>query len=142
MYPLKHFVKKSEGLTLIETILSLFAFAFILSLTPTVIQFFNENAETYNYDYDMFVLDVVDEYKKSSQIYLNRNDTAVNFLTDRGVISYRLSNERIIKSIDGAGFITMLFNVTRFNMREDDKEITLSISHRNGEKNDTFSFKK
>lgn len=142
MLQLKRFVTKSEGLTLIETILSLFAFSFILSLTPTVIVFFNNSEELYNYDYDMFVLDVVDEYKKSSQIYLNRNNTAVNFLTERGVISYRLSNQRIVKSVDGAGFITMLFHVERFDLKEDDLEVTLGIHYKNGEKNDTFSFKK
>lgn len=135
------FVRSDSGFTLIEAILSLFTLAFILSFLPMLIKFFHTDDVIYDLDYDLFVIELMETYQDSEAVSTNNGQSMINFTTESKNVSYRLNNNRVIKSIDGAGFITMLFNVDAFIITESEHSIQLEII--GGQLgNETFSFKK
>lgn len=135
------FVRSDSGFTLIEAILSLFTLAFILSFLPMLIKFFHTEDVIYDLDYDLFVIELMETYQDSEAVSTNSAQTMINFKTESEHVSYRLSNNRVIKSVDGAGFITMLFNVDVFDITESTHSIKLEIK---GDLigNETYTFKK
>lgn len=135
------FVRSDSGFTLIEAILSLFTLAFILSFLPMLIKFFHTDDVVYDLDYDLFVIELMETYQDSEAVSTNNGQSMINFTTESKNVSYRLNNNRVIKSIDGAGFITMLFNVDAFIITESEYSIQLEIIGGQIE-NETFSFKK
>ena len=135
------FVRSDSGFTLIEAILSLFTLAFILSFLPMLIKFFHSDDLIYDLDYDLFVIELMETYQDSEAVSTNDGQSMINFTTESKNVSYRLNNSRVIKSIDGAGFITMLFNVDAFIITESEYSIQLEIIGGQIE-NETFSFKK
>lgn len=137
---IKRYVLNDDGLTLIETLISLFTVAFMLLFMPMIIKFFHVNDTVYNYDFDMFVLDIADTYRGSESVYVSADGTMLNFVMSGGNVSYRMNTDRIIKSIDGMGFITLLYNVEHFDINRAE-DITLSIKGDNGLIDETFTFK-
>ena len=135
------FVRSDSGFTLIEAILSLFTLAFILSFLPMLIKFFHTDDLIYDLDYDLFVIELMETYQDSEAVSTNDGQSMINFTTESKSVSYRLNNNRVIKSIDGVGFITMLFNVDAFIITESEYSIQLEIIGGQIE-NETFSFKK
>lgn len=138
---IKRCVLRNDGLTLIETLLSLFTVAFMLGFMPMIIKFFNVEDAFYNYDFDMFVFDIVETYSVSQSVYTSQSGTMLNFVMDSGNVSYRLNNSRIIKSVDGAGFITLLYDVELFEIINNE-DIKLRIKGDNGIIDETFTFRK
>ncbi|MFC3900815.1 ComGF family competence protein [Aliicoccus persicus] len=135
------FVRSDSGFTLIEAILSLFTLAFILSFLPMLIKFFHTDDVIYDLDYDLFVIELMETYQDSEAVSTNSGQSMINFTTKSKNVSYRLNNNRVIKSIDGTGFITMLFNVDAFIITESEHSIQLEII--GGQiGNETYSFKK
>ena len=135
------FVRSDSGFTLIEAILSLFTLAFILSFLPMLIKFFHTDDVIYDLDYDLFVIELMETYQDSEAVSTNSGQSMINFTTKSKTVSYRLNNNRVIKSIDGTGFITMLFNVDAFIITESEHSIQLEII--GGQiGNETYSFKK
>ncbi len=138
---IKRCVLSNDGLTLIETLLSLFTIAFMLGFMPMIIKFFNVDDAFYNYDFDMFVFDIVETYNNSQSVYTSQSGTMLNFVMDSGNVSYRMNNSRIIKSVDGMGFITLLYEVERFEI-SNSEDITLRVKGDNGIIDETFTFRK
>ena len=138
---IKRCVLRNDGLTLIETLLSLFTVAFMLGFMPMIIKFFNVEDAFYNYDFDMFVFDIVEIYSVSQSVYTSQSGTMLNFVMDSGNVSYRMNNSRIIKSVDGAGFITLLYDVELFEIINNE-DIKLRIKGDNGIIDETFTFRK
>lgn len=137
----KESVFNNNGLTLIETLISLFTVAFMLGFMPMIIKFFNVDDAFYNYDFDMFVFDIVETYNGSDSVYTNQDATMLNFVMDSGNVSYRLNGDRIIKSIDGYGFITLLYNVELFEISRNHDDILLRIKGDNANIDEKFKFK-
>lgn len=134
-------VRNDSGITLIEAMLSLFTLAFILSFIPLIIKFFHTEDTVYVFDFDLFVIDLMETYKESDTVSTNDTYSMVTFTTDSGNISYRLNTDRVIKSIDGTGFITMLYNVEHFFINETSTEIHMEIREGHGI-DETFTFQK
>lgn len=134
-------VRNDSGITLIEAMLSLFTLAFILSFIPLIIKFFHTEDTVYVFDFDLFVIDLMEAYKESDTVSTNDTYSMVTFTTDSGNISYRLNTDRVIKSIDGTGFITMLYNVEHFFINETSTEIHMEIREGHGI-DETFTFQK
>lgn len=134
-------VRNDSGITLIEAMLSLFTLAFILSFIPLIIKFFHTEDTVYAFDFDLFVIDLMEAYKESDTVSTNDTYSMVTFTTDSGNISYRLNTDRVIKSIDGTGFITMLYNVEHFFINETSTEIHMEIREGHGI-DETFTFQK
>ncbi len=108
---------------------------------PMIIKFFNVDDAFYNYDFDMFVFDIVETYNNSQSVYTSQSGTMLNFVMDSGNVSYRMNNSRIIKSVDGMGFITLLYEVERFEI-SNSEDITLRVKGDNGIIDETFTFRK
>lgn len=138
---IKRCVSNDAGLTLIETLLSLFTVAFMLGFIPMIIKFFYVDDAFYNYDFDMFVFDLIETYNDSQSVYTSQSDMMLNFVMDNGNVSYRMNNNRIIKSVDGMGFITLLYDVEMFEI-SNSENITLRIKGDSGGIDETFTFKK
>lgn len=128
----------ADGFTYMEMLLSLMTAALIMAVMPAVIALFQtlELQEDY-YDTDIFTLDIMETYKASRKVEVA--GTAVHFTTDRGKITYRYSNGRIIKSIEDEGFVTLMFNIEEFITAETKEAVSLELK---GAADETFIFKK
>lgn len=91
-------------------------------------------------DGDIFIMDIIETSESSDEVKKKGKNSLI-FLTERGKIEYQLNNARIIKSIDDQGFITMLFDVSTWEITEDKRVIKIKIKT-NGEFNEEITIKK
>lgn len=129
----------ADGFTYAEILLSLMTIGIIMLVMPGILSLFQSlELNDDNYDLDIFTLDIIETYEASTEIEVE-SASQLNFTTKRGVISYRYVDERIIKSIDGSGFVTLMYNVRSYSLSEDKDKITINIK---GDSDETFIFKK
>lgn len=93
-----------------------------------------------NMDGDIFVMDIIAASGSSEEVMTNGRDTII-FKTDRGNEEYRYRNSRIIKSVNGEGFITMMFDVVVWQISENEEQINVKVKT-NGEFDETLTIKK
>lgn len=134
---------ENRGFTYIEALAVLSVAAFIMSAMPATISYF-ESLDKYTHDFeaDFFVLDITDVYQESEDTQVYATVSSISFENDKRTISYRKSGNRIIRSVDGSGFITVMFGVKTFNIQEDSEQVRLTIDTENGDFNEIFTFKK
>lgn len=129
----------AEGFTYLEMLLSLMTAALIMAVMPNVMTLFQTlTLHEDHYDTDIFMLDIIETYN-ASDVVDAAGGSVINFKTDRGDVTYRYSNGRIIKSIDNAGFVTLMFNIESFVITETKEAITLQLK---GAADETLIFKK
>ena len=129
----------AEGFTYLEMLLSLMTAALIMAVLPNVMMLFQElTLHEDHYDTDIFMLDIIEVSNAAEEVDA-KGMSEINFKTDRGIISYRYSSGRIIKSIDNAGFVTLMFNIDSFIITETKETITLQLK---GAADETLIFKK
>ncbi|WP_411844327.1 competence type IV pilus minor pilin ComGF [Salinicoccus sp. HZC-1] len=134
---------KNGGFTYIEALASLSIAALIMSAMPAALSYFKTlDGYTHDFEVDFFVLDITDVYKESDKILVPSTASFVSFENDKGRISYRKSNDRIIRSVDGRGFVTVMFGVEKFEIKDGKEEVELIIETENGEFYETMVFKK
>ena len=129
----------ADGFTYLEMLLSLMTAALIMAVMPGILSVFQalEPIDD-DYDLDIFTMDIMETYDASSDIKIS-NASVIQFKTDRGQVSYRYQNGRIIKSIDGGGFVTLMFNIDTFILNESNGLITLKLK---GDADETYTFNK
>lgn len=119
-------LKSSEGFTYIEMLLSLFVLSMILFITiPTIRLFGSIELNEQSFDIDVFIEDVFEVETNKKNIVITKN--SLTFDNEHGTITYRLSNNRIVKSIDKKGFIPLMTNVLEFNVTEDKHQVYIMI---------------
>lgn len=119
-------LKSSEGFTYIEMLLSLFVLSMILFITiPTIRLFGSVELNEQSFDIDVFIEDVFEVETNKKNIVITKN--SLTFNNEHGTITYRLSNNRIVKSIDKKGFIPLMTNVLEFNVSEDKHQVYIMI---------------
>ena len=129
----------ADGFTYLEMLLSLMTAALIMAVMPGILSVFQElEPIDDDYDLDIFTMDIMETYDASSDIKIS-NASVIQFKTDRGQVSYRYQNGRIIKSIDGDGFVTLMFNIDTFILNESNGLITLKLK---GDPDETYTFNK
>lgn len=129
----------AEGFTYLEMLLSLMTAALIMAVLPNVMMLFQElTLHEDHYDTDIFMLDIIEVSNAAEEVGAE-GTSVINFKTDRGIISYRYSSGRIIKSIDNTGFVTLMFNIDSFIITETKETITLQLK---GAADETLIFKK
>lgn len=142
---MKHsaFASGNGGFTYIEALAALSVAALIMTAMPAAISYFASMSD-YGHDFeaDFFVLDITDIYKESEKITVSSVGTSVSFDDGKKVISYRRAGNRIIRSVDGSGFITVMYGVKKFDISDEGADVRLDIESENGEFNETFTFKK
>jgi|SRR5690625_1114482 len=128
-----------SGFTYAELLLALMTVGMIMMILPSILSLF-QSIELHDdsYDIDIFTMDIIATYSGSTEIKVT-SATRLNFTTERGIVSYRYHNGRIIKSIDNAGFVTLMFNVDSYTLHEGKDAITVELK---GEDDETFTFKK
>lgn len=119
-------LKLNEGFTYIEMLLSLFVLSMILFITiPTIRLFGSIELNEQSFDIDVFIEDIFEVETNKKDIVITKN--SITFDNEHGTITYRLSNNRIVKSIDKKGFIPLMTNVLEFNVTEDKHHVYIMI---------------
>ncbi|OFV62380.1 competence type IV pilus minor pilin ComGF [Mammaliicoccus sciuri] len=121
----KYVLKNNKGFTMIEMLLSLSFLLIILALVPLLIKslyLFKDNAMDYtHFELMMFRKELSDEIKEST-IKLDSANNRIKFVNEIRSIEFTLLNEKIIKSINGRGNITLVNNVKAFQVDKISKE--------------------
>lgn len=129
----------ADGFTYLEMLLSLMTAALIMAVMPNVMMMFQGlTLHEDHYDTDIFMLDIIEVSNAAKEVGAE-GKSEINFKTDRGKISYSYSSGRIIKSIDNAGFVTLMFNIDSFVITETKETIALQLK---GAADETLIFKK
>lgn len=113
----------------------------IVIIMPSVMKLFNDISLPEDiFDGDLFIIDTIEIYKTSEEILITDSHQII-FKTEQGEVKYRLYNDRIIKSINGKGFVTMMFNVDTFDISETADSYKIDINTTGGF-NETVHFQK
>lgn len=132
-------LKQNDGFTYIELLLSLFILVMILFITgPTLKIFSHIELKEKSFDIDVFLEDIFETELEKEDFIVDTN--RLSFKTKNGVITYRLSNNRIVKSIDDKGFIPLMYNVSEFSIKDKSTYILLTIKE--GDNYYTINIKK
>ncbi|WP_323705719.1 competence type IV pilus minor pilin ComGF [Mammaliicoccus sciuri] len=134
----KYVLKNNKGFTMIEMLLSLSFLLIILALVPLLIKslyLFKDNAMDHtHFELMMFRKELSDEIKEST-LKLDSANNRIKFVNEIRSIEFTLLNEKIIKSINGRGNITLVNNVKAFQVDKISKEtFKLFIIIRKGDK--------
>lgn len=134
-------ISKTNGFTYLETLFSLSIISLIAFILPATFGVFSQfGMIDTDLDGDIFIMDII-EVSKSSDEVEKKGTNAIIFETERGKIEYQLNNNRIIKSINNQGFITMLFDVKTWDIKEEKDYIKIKIKT-NGEFDEEITIKK
>lgn len=132
---------KNNGFTYLETLFSLSVISLIAFILPATFSVFSQfGMIDTDLDGDIFIMDIIETSASSDEVKKKGKNTLI-FSTERGKIEYQLNNARIIKSIDDQGFITMLFDVSTWEITEDERVIKIKIKT-NGEFYEEITIKK
>ncbi len=131
----------NDGFSFIETLFSLSVISMIAFILPGVFSTFSQlEMVDANLDGDIFVMDILEVSGSAEAVVINGRD-AITFETEKGIEEYRYRDSRIIKSINGEGFITMMFDVVEWKIADDEDLISLMVKT-NGEFNENLIIKK
>lgn len=128
----------SDGFSYLELLISLMTASLIMAAMPHILIMFQAlELHEDNYDTDIFIMDITESYHSATDITSDKSE--ITFDTGTRKITYRFQSERIIKSIDGQGFVTLVFDVDNLLVSETGDYITLKIE---GDIDETLTFKK
>lgn len=128
----------SDGFSYLELLISLMTASLIMAAMPHILIMFQAlELHEDNYDTDIFIMDITESYHSATDITSDKS--GITFDTGTRKITYRFQSERIIKSIDGQGFVTLVFDVDNLLVSETGDYITLKIE---GDIDETLTFKK
>ncbi|BCN88483.1 prepilin-type N-terminal cleavage/methylation domain-containing protein [Staphylococcus argenteus] len=129
---------KVKAFSLIEMILAMMAISIILLIVPDTIKisktFLNESKDLTSVDFEFFARDLIDDFKKidKKQIEIKPHNILINKTNEQ--IEYKFLNNKIIKTVNDKGNITMLNNVLSFSINKDQNDtLRISISLKEGE---------
>ncbi|OMH90646.1 competence protein ComGF [Staphylococcus argenteus] len=114
------------------------AISIILLIVPDTIKisktFLNESKDLTSVDFEFFARDLIDDFKKidKKQIEIKPHNILINKTNEQ--IEYKFLNNKIIKTVNDKGNITMLNNVLSFSINKDQNDtLRISISLKEGE---------
>ncbi|MGZ1542827.1 competence type IV pilus minor pilin ComGF [Staphylococcus argenteus] len=129
---------KVRAFSLIEMILAMMAISIILLIVPDTIKisktFLNESKDLTSVDFEFFARDLIDDFKKidKKQIEIKPHNILINKTNEQ--IEYKFLNNKIIKTVNDKGNITMLNNVLSFSINKDQNAtLRISITLKEGE---------
>lgn len=113
-------LKKNDGFTLLEVLISLFLISVIITLFPIILQFFLKvKVPADNFDIDIFILDIYSEINVTEEYDVKKiSDREIQIQKDKRKINYRYFDKRLIKSVNNDGFITLMYDVSIFEVEE------------------------
>lgn len=134
-------VIRTEGFSYMETLFSLSVISMIAFILPGVFGVFSElEMVDANLDGDIFIMDLIEVSEEAEEVTTNGRDS-ITFKTPGGLKEYRYRDSRIIKSIDGKGFITMMFDVAEWRISDEKEAVNIKI-RTDGEFDETIIIRK
>jgi competence protein ComGF len=122
--------RNNDGFTYIEAIVSLAVMSLIVMMVPSIMSFFNGmTLPEDNFDGDFFIIDSAELNEKADKISISKDQKNIIFESDKEIIKYRKHNDRIIKTVNDEGFVTMMFNVTTFDIKEQHSSYQITIKN-------------
>ncbi|MBE5664813.1 prepilin-type N-terminal cleavage/methylation domain-containing protein [Staphylococcus sp. SS60] len=126
-----------KAFSLIEMILAMMVISIILLIVPDTIKisktFLNESKDLTSVDFEFFARDLIEDFKTidKKQIEIKPHTIHINKTNEQ--IEYKLLNNKIIKTVNDKGNITMLINVQSFSIdKGQDAILRISISLKEG----------
>lgn len=122
-------LKKNDGFTLLEVLISLFLISVIITLFPIILQFFQKaKVPADNFDIDIFILDIYSEINVTEKYDVKKiSDREIQIQNDKRKINYRYFEKRLIKSVNNDGFITLMYDVSKFNVEETKDQFRVNV---------------
>lgn len=118
-------------------ILAMMVISIILLIVPDTIKisktFLNESKDLTSVDFEFFARDLIEDFKTidKKQIEIKPHTIYINKTNEQ--IEYKLLNNKIIKTVNDKGNITMLNNVQSFSIdKGQDAILRISISLKEG----------
>ncbi|CAM2762376.1 competence protein ComGF [Salinicoccus roseus] len=131
------------GFTYIEALVSLSIAAFVMALMPSILmQFDAVQSPKKGFEMDFFIFEITEVHEGSTAVAADGENEVITFKTAKGDISYRKYGSRIVKSVEGSGFVTVMFEVEQFNLRETDTHVVLTVASGEGENSEALLFTK
>lgn len=131
------------GFTYIEALVSLSIAAFVMALMPSILmQFDAVQSPKKDFEMDFFIFEITEVHEGSTAVAADGENEVITFKTAKGDISYRKYGSRIVKSVEGSGFVTVMFEVEQFNLRETDAHVVLTVASGEGENSEALLFTK
>lgn len=131
-------VLNNQGYTLVE---SLFQFIIFMILTHLVVLFFlwkapieKQYKESSSGEWELFSLELQELLEEVEFISETKQQTAVAFQTERGVITIESYGSLIRKLVDGAGHVPLLTNVKTATFEVEEYELTAAFEMLDGTK--------
>ncbi|MDF2945717.1 MAG: putative Competence protein ComGF [Bacillales bacterium] len=122
---------KRRGNTLIELLLSIFVFALSFTLLGTLITSFKTNMDT-NSSYSFYELQTAftqmrNEITSSNLTTINTGNI-LSFKNSKGeIVAYKLYGDRVIRQVNGAGYVVLLFNIKSFRTFKSDSKLFIEV---------------
>lgn len=132
--------RNDDGFTYMEALVGLSILSVLVLLLPGILSFFNNvSLPEDDFDGDMFIIEVLTVADDAQNIEYDSRSDSLTFTTSKGDIKFRHHNERIVKSIDDKGFVTVMFGVETFKVSEMNDGYRLSVETK-GEFNEAIYF--
>ncbi|WP_165980653.1 ComGF family competence protein [Macrococcus carouselicus] len=122
--------RKNEGFTLIEMLLNLAIMVMIVSLFPLIIinisQFKAISSESYDINKEMCLRDIIAEIQ-DKKLSVSGTELIARDLTMGRKYGYSFHQSRVIRKVDGTGYIILLEHVKSAKFFEDNQHYYLEL---------------
>lgn len=106
---------------MIEMMLAMLIMLILVQLIPFLLKtilIFNTNITSIaDIELEFFLRDMIKDYKETKKVTIVNNNN-IKFQKDDTTYYYKFKNNKVIKEVNNSGNITMLYNVTTFNVTE------------------------
>lgn len=106
---------------MIEMMLAMLIMLILVQLIPFLLKtilIFNTNITSIaDIELEFFLRDMIKDYKETKKVTIVKNNN-IKFQKDDTTYYYKFKNNKVIKEVNNSGNITMLYNVTTFNVTE------------------------
>ncbi|WP_448969071.1 competence type IV pilus minor pilin ComGF [Macrococcus capreoli] len=121
--------QQSNGFTLIEMMINLSILVMILSLLPLIyihlFQLSGKSVDHFDVNHAMFLRDLYEELEHADYIEIKQQQLWI--YKGKDVIQYLYHNNRIVRKLNGTGYVIMLEGVNHATFREEKSSVYLSI---------------
>lgn len=121
--------RRNEGFTLIEMMINLSIITLIMSLLPLIyihiFQFSGKSTDHFDVNHAMFQKELNEELKTADYVEVLNQQLYIH--KDKNVITYLFHNQRLVRKLNGQGYIIMLEGVKNAKFEEQNNTVYLSI---------------
>ncbi|WP_240620252.1 competence type IV pilus minor pilin ComGF [Peribacillus acanthi] len=127
-------LRKSEGFTILESLLALFCLVIITSLflqISTSFLLLNKPFQSFRFqEWEVFLNQVKKEVRNSKSVTVQNNK--LNLILDDNLILIESYQDKVRRRVNGLGHEVMLQNIISAEFEKRDSSIYLKVRHKNG----------